>query len=331
MSSAHRPVSVVTTVLDEVDGIAALLGHLTAQARSTDEIVVVDGGSTDGTRELVVETARRDPRIRLVDAPGANIPRGRNVGIEAAGNDVICCTDAGCTPVPGWLDALRVPFDGPRPPDLATGIYRVASSTPVEHALALAGYPYPADAHGAPTLVALWSRLFGRSWDPTMPTGRSVAFTREAWDRVGGFPEHLDTGEDVVFGRRIAATGRAVLVPDAEVTWAQRPSLRATARMYRRYGVGGGRSDDPRVVGRDLVRAVAYLAAPLFLRRGRRAVGAVLGALYVSVPTVRALRDRGVATALLVPPAVALKDVSKAVGVVQGLTSRHPGADIDQQ
>ncbi len=319
---AQRPVTVLTTVLNERDAIDGLLGVLRQQARPGDQILVVDGGSTDGTREAVLDAAVADHRVTLLDAPGSNIPRGRNLGIARARHDVVCCTDAGCVPVDGWLEALRAPFDGPYPPDLVTGIYRVAGDTPVQRALAVAGYPHPDDARHTPALVKLWGRLFGRLWDPTMPTGRSVAFTVAAWRAVGGFPEHLDAGEDVSFGRLVAGQGVAVLAPDAEVAWEQRPTLRATARMYRGYGVGGGRGDDAVVIGRDLVRVAALAMVPWLLRPGRRLAALVAGLVYVSVPTARALRDDGPLVALLVTPAVALKDVAKAVGVAQGLATR---------
>lgn len=317
------PVTVLTTVLDEVDAIGELLATLLAQVGDDDEIVVVDGGSTDGTTDRIRTVARDDARVRLLAAPGTNIPTGRNRGIAAATHAVVCCTDAGCRPHDGWLDALRAPFGRDDPPDLVTGIYRVTGDGPVARALAHAGYPHPDDAHGMSTFVDVWSRLFGRRWDAAMPTGRSVAFRRSAWERVGGFPAHLDTGEDVVFGRQVVATGgRAELAPHAVVDWAQRPTVRTTARMYRRYGVGGGQGDDPLVIGRDLARVAALATAPWFLRPGRRWFAGALGALYVSVPAWRAWRDDGPAAAALVAPAVALKDVAKAYGVLQGLASR---------
>jgi glycosyltransferase involved in cell wall biosynthesis len=42
--------------------------------RDGDEIVVVDGGSTDGTLDLLYGTAHSDPRVRVVSAPGTNSP-----------------------------------------------------------------------------------------------------------------------------------------------------------------------------------------------------------------------------------------------------------------
>ncbi|HEX9375673.1 MAG TPA: glycosyltransferase [Actinomycetota bacterium] len=322
------PLSVVTTVRDEGAALDRLLERLAAQLGPEDEAVVVDGGSTDDTAQRAEAWAVRDPRVRLVDAPETNIPAGRNRGIVAARHDVIACTDAGCEPVEGWLDALRRAFLADPPPDLVTGVYRARARTAFEEAMAVACFPVPEEARRAGPLVRGYGALLGRNFDPTMPTGRSVAFTKEAWRAVGGFPEHLDTAEDVTFGRAIAASGRrCVLAADAEVVWAPRGSVAATARMYERYGEGGALSGDRKLVARDLARAVAYVAGPLallfggrWIRRGTMAAGAA----YLSLPLVRARRRRRpLLVAALVPFALALKDLSKAAGCLRGLRSRR--------
>ena len=318
------PVSVVTTVLDERSAADDLLGSLTRQLGEQDEIIVVDGGSTDGTPEAVREWSGRDGRVRLIEVPGANIPAGRNAGIGAAEHDVVALTDAGCRPVPGWLAAIRAAFGERAPADLVTGVYRVEASTPFEHALAAADYPVPEEARRPGPLVQAYGRLLGRTFDPSMPTGRSVAFTREAWRAAGGFPEHLATAEDVTFGRAVVSAGRrAVLAADAEVSWWQRRTLRETARMYQRYGFGDGLSGDRLLVSRNLARLGAYGGGTaLWLRGGPRTRGAIAiaAAAYLSLPVARALRRaRPALVTALVPAALAVKDVSKAIGCLRGL------------
>jgi glycosyltransferase involved in cell wall biosynthesis len=327
-ASEGPPVSVVTTVRNEGAGIDALLDRLLPQLRPDDELVVVDGGSTDDTAARVHARAEADHRVRLLEAPGTNIPAGRNHGIAQATHEVVACTDAGCRPADGWLGALRRAFAADPRPDLVTGVYRAEARTPSEEAMAVANFPAPEEARRRGPLVRAYGALLGRNFDPSMPTGRSVAFTREAWAAVGGFPEHLDTGEDVTFGRAIAAMGRrCVLAADAEVSWTPRPDLRSTARMYERYGYGGGLSGDRKLVARDVARAAAYVLGPIaFLTGGRwtrRAVSAA-GAAYLSLPIARARkRGRPLLVAALVPFALALKDVAKAVGCIRGLRARR--------
>ncbi|WP_278257927.1 hypothetical protein [Nocardioides convexus] len=169
-------------------------------------------------------------------------------------------------------------------------------------------------------LVRLYGRFLGRAFDASMPTGRSVGFRRAAWRRAGGFPVDLATGEDVLFGREVVATGgEARLVRDAEVSWAQRPTLRDNLVMYRRYGEGSGHSGDARLLGRDLARVAGYAGAVALVARGgrTRALVAAGTAAYLSLPMVRALRGPApLRTAALVPPIAAARDLAKAYGAL---------------
>ena len=56
-----QPVSVIATVLNEVEDIARLVPSLLGQVPAAAEVVVVDGGSTDGTWEWLVDAARDTP------------------------------------------------------------------------------------------------------------------------------------------------------------------------------------------------------------------------------------------------------------------------------
>jgi glycosyltransferase involved in cell wall biosynthesis len=85
-------VSLVATVRDAAPFIGEFLASLEAQTRPPDEVVIVDGGSTDGTAEIL----RQASLVTLLEEPGANIARGRNVGIRAAAHEVIAVSDADC-------------------------------------------------------------------------------------------------------------------------------------------------------------------------------------------------------------------------------------------
>ena len=314
-------VSVIVTVLDEAGGVDALVDAVSAQLRDGDELVVVDGGSRDGTRERLQERARTEPRLRVLAAPGTNISAGRNAGIAAAANEVIATTDVGCRPVGGWLDALRQAFAEEPAPGLAAGNCGVLAETALERAQALACYPDPAESRRPDALVRVYGRLFGQTFDPTLPFARSLAFTRAAWADAGGFPEALGWTEDGVFGRRIAERHPVVFAADALVWWHQRGTVRSTARMYHRYGRGAAESGERQLVVRDGVRALAYALAPVALARRRPAELALLGtgaAAYLSVPLRRAARARARPDALAaIPLALGLKDIGKVSGAVR--------------
>ena len=317
-------ISVVVTVLNDREGLERLLEALAAQERPADEIVVVDGGSTDGTLEAVDHSRFDGLPVRVVRAPDANISAGRNVGVEAATHEWIACTDAGCRPRPGWLAAIDA---ARRDADFVAGVYTVDCQTAFERALAVALYPSPDEIGGSGALVRLWQRIFGRSFAAAGATGRSMAFSKRAWRSVDGFPEHLFAGEDVTFSRAVVRSGwRARLDPGAVVDWRPRRSWRANARMYAVYarggvrGYGGGRSHLLRVAGWALAAGLAASG-----RRGRIAV--LCGAsAYASVPLARARRAGfGPAVWWRVPLVIALKDLAQIAGAAAGVADQARG------
>lgn len=322
------PFTVVTTVLNEADGVDDLLGLVVPQLRPDDRVVVVDGGSTDGTWEALQEWQIREPRIDAVRTPGAGISAGRNIGIGRATTEWVACTDFGCRPGPGWLEGFRRAAATGRY-DLVTGVYEAdGSGSDWERALAAVAYPSPVEQRRRTPLVRAYGRLFGRTYDARLCTGRSVAFTVAAADAAGGFPEHLATAEDVRFGlAAVEAGARPVLTLDAPVTWAQRPTLASNGRMFRGYGRGDGLSGDAVLIGRNLARGLVYGSLPVLAlsRTGRRAALAGLGA-YLSLPLVRAARgNRPIPTAALVPLLGAYRDLMKARGCAEGLLSARRG------
>ena len=328
-------VSVIVTVLNESAVIDGLVEILTGQMRAGDELVIVDGGSSDHTLGKLERWRERDSRVTVHSVPGSNISAGRNHAVARARHQLLVCTDAGCQPSPGWLDGLRAGLAERRAPALVASVPRIAARTPLELAQAAACHPDPDDLRRPSLLVRAYGRLFGTVFDPTLPFARSLAFTRTAWERAGGFPENLGTTEDGVFGRAVSKHGACLATLDADVVWRQRPSLCATYRMYRRYGEGAVQSGDAILRTRDAVRALAYPAALLLLLRAPRRSAPLLlgaGALYLSLP-MRRLGRRGALgrAGALVPVALVTKDVAKVHGAVGGALAgrRHRRAGAD--
>src|SRR5947207_7586661 len=92
-----RPmVTVVIPMLNEHDHIGACLDGFAAQTYPHDllDLVVVDGGSDDGSRQLVDRLALQQPWVRVVDNPARRASAAFNRGIEAAKGEVICLFSA---------------------------------------------------------------------------------------------------------------------------------------------------------------------------------------------------------------------------------------------
>lgn len=231
-----EPVAVVTTVLNEREGIRVLLDGFLAQTRKPEEIVVVDGGSTDGTIEVLRGYAERHPSIRVLVERGANIARGRNVGIRAASATIIAVTDGGCRPELDWLQELVRPLVDGAEYGAVTGARRIVASNRFEKYAGLLSTSTNASVEE--------DRVFH---------GRNSAFRKSLWQAVGGYPEWLYTAEDTLFAQRAKALGcRVALAESAVVSWRPRPTLRKLAKQYFLYGRGTGR------IGMSQAAAVRY-------------------------------------------------------------------------
>lgn len=315
------PVSVIVTVKNEAGSIAGLLDSLAAQTTAPDEVVVVDGGSNDGTVEVVERYRQQGFPITLIVRPGCNISEGRNAAIAAAANEVIAATDAGVRLAPDWLERLIEPFATGNPadgPDVVSGFFVADARSTFEKAMG---------ATVLPSLADVDPRRF-------LPSSRSVAFTRTAWRAAGGYPEWLDYCEDLVFDLALKRMGcRFAFAPGAVAYFRPRSNLRSFFLQYYRYARGDGKADLWR--RRHAIRYATYTMGPLALVLGfwYKGVWLPLGfaaGLYLYAPFRRL---RGMTTgsgiqevlpaALLVPLIRLVGDVAKMIGYPAGVWWRR--------
>lgn len=317
-------VALCLTVLNEADNLDALFASVVAQTLAPDEIVVVDGGSTDDTPVVIGRWQARGLPITFRVSAGANISAGRNLAIAAATAPVVAVTDAGVRLDPGWLGALTAPFAGSDRPEVVAGFFRSDPRTAFEAALG---------ATTLPTVEEIRPERF-------YPSSRSVAFTRRAWERAGGYPEWLDYCEDLLFDFALEDAGcRRAWAPEATVYFRPRSSPGAFFRQYYRYARGDGKADLWRK--RHAVRYATYVGLPLGLLIARRRPWlfgplALAAAAYVRRPYARlaptlaelSLTDRIVALAW-VPAIRVIGDAAKMSGYPVGLAWRlRHGSEI---
>ncbi|MGE5138494.1 MAG: glycosyltransferase [Rudaea sp.] len=239
-----RPaVTLICTVKNEATSLPRLLDSLLAQTCRPQQVVIADGGSTDETRR-VIEQYRSRVELLLLDCPGANISQGRNAAIAQAAGPVIASTDAGVRLDPHWLEELVRPFEAPQPPDVVSGFFLPDPQGAFETALAATTLPAERDIRPARFL----------------PSSRSVAFRKSAWQQAGRYPEWLDYSEDLVFDLALRDAGlKFVFAPAARVYFRPRSNLRQFARQYYLYARGDGKAN--LWFKRHMVRYLTYLGA----------------------------------------------------------------------
>jgi cellulose synthase/poly-beta-1,6-N-acetylglucosamine synthase-like glycosyltransferase len=304
-------VAVIATVLNERDGIQVLLDAFLTQTRVPDEIVVVDGGSTDGTIEVLKGYAQAHPILKLHVEPGVNIARGRNIAIHRSRCSIVAVTDGGCHPEPNWLEELVRPMLDEPGYGAVTGARRIVGANRFE---AFAG--------------VLSTSVNAATESERMFHGRNSAFRKSVWAQVGGYPEWLYTAEDTLFARRAKALGcRVALAEGAVVSWRPRPNLRKLCKQYYLYGRGTGR------IGLTDIRTVTYhlrnhalwmlplVLAPFYPWLLLVSV-AVLTFMYATLvkPVLAAVRERTSANGagLYVPLIVMARSLCNNVGQLVG-------------
>ena len=87
-------ISVVVPVYNVEDCLEWCLDSLRGQTLEDIEIICVNDGSTDGSRELLGKCAERDRRIRIIDQENGGLSSARNTGIRAATSDYVCFLDS---------------------------------------------------------------------------------------------------------------------------------------------------------------------------------------------------------------------------------------------
>ncbi|HET9017393.1 MAG TPA: glycosyltransferase [Thermomicrobiaceae bacterium] len=221
-------VAVVVPVLDERDRLAPCLDGLVAQGPEVAEILVVDGGSTDGTPELVAAHAARDSRIRLIDA--SPVPAGWNgkpwglqVGLETSRPTAtwVLMVDADVRPAPALARSLAAHARRTRVPALSAATLQTVSG--------------PAEALLHPSLLTTLVYRFGipgratRRVAAVQANGQCFLARRDLLVATGAIARARDSRcEDVTMARVLAADGH-------EVGFYEAGDL-VTARMYATVG-----------------------------------------------------------------------------------------------
>ncbi|MBI3577298.1 glycosyltransferase [Candidatus Gottesmanbacteria bacterium] len=199
MNSNKPPtISVVIPAYNEEKYLPKTLESVAKLDRKADEVVVIDGGSTDATAKVA-----RSLGAIVITTQHQGIGYARQKGVEAGRSDIMAFTDAD-TIVPGnWLTKIEAilvrsgvvgVFGGFRVPD-GPWFYRFYINViqpPFNQILYWMGLP--------------------------MASGQNLAFWKEKAMSVGGFPTDYKIAEDIEMARRLQTVGKVVYLPNLVVS-----------------------------------------------------------------------------------------------------------------
>src|SRR6266481_4655496 len=226
----HTPfVSVLMPVRNEGSFIERSLGAVLAQDYPRDriEIIVADGLSTDGTREIMKAMREKNPIMTLVDNPGKIVSTGLNAALRLAKGEIVVRVDGhtviACDYVRECVTALEQSgADNVSGPMRAIGDgffgQAVASATSSPFGVGGARFHYSEN----------------EEW---VDTGYLGAWRRDVFKRVGVFDEEMIRNQDDEFNYRLrAAGGKILLNPRIKSRYYNRATIRSLWRQYFQYG-----------------------------------------------------------------------------------------------
>ncbi len=222
--------TVIIPLLDDVAGIGECLASIRAQRGAQSrivEILVADGGSSDGSRELVQEMRRDDDRIQLLENPDRFVPTGLNQAIRIARGEVIVRVDSHTTIERDYVDtavAVLAASDA----DVVGGPMRPRGQTPFGEAVAWA-------------LCSRWGIGGSRFHDETAEGEADGVylgvFPRATFERFGAYDVRFQRNQDDELTYRIREQGgRVWLSPTLRSRYTPRHDLRSLVRQFHGYG-----------------------------------------------------------------------------------------------
>lgn len=239
-----KEVSFIATVFNEIESIPSFLESLFSQKVLPGEVVIVDGGSTDGTFEKIKTIIEQNIGERLIkkkgiyhcsktkdgssisykllQSKGANISEGRNIAATNSTGKIICVSDAGCLLEKSWLDEVTKPIrKGSH--EFCGGITLALAENVLQKAL-------------ASCIIHKAEEIDGKKF---MPSSRNLCFLKNTFRQIGGYPEYMDYGEDMKLNFLLRDKGISIgFIPEAKVFWRMRKDLPSIFRQFFRYAKG---------------------------------------------------------------------------------------------
>lgn len=235
-------VSLCITILNEAQTILSLLQALLEQTASPEEIIIVDGGSTDATVEILrskvttIATRKKAAQRLIIDGWLSNHKKkiavrcyhikgnrsiGRNLAITNATHDWIAITDAGCVPHPDWLEQL-IKTQLSSKAVVVAGYYDAVTHSPLQEAI-------------VPYVLVMPDKVDAKKF---LPATRSMLIHKKIWKQAGGFDTGLSDNEDYAFANKIARLTTISFAKAAKVSWLPPENLQQFHQMIFRFARG---------------------------------------------------------------------------------------------
>ena len=247
--------SVVIVTYNSAGEIRRCVNALLPTLKETDEVILIDNASQDGTREILAELEKEHFQVRtILNRKNLGFSAAANQGIRASEKDLVVLLNPDVVVTPGWLEKVAVHFDG------ETGAVGPVSNIAAQ--LQNVAFYLPQEDQSRPLDVAALSekieaRFSGQARETKLLTGFCLALHKKAIEKVGLLDEQLFLGnEDLDYSLRLREAGFKMkialdtfvyheaqrsfrtLPEEQKRAWMQESLDRFYAKLEKKYGAG---------------------------------------------------------------------------------------------
>ncbi len=316
-------VSIVIPCRNERDQIKATLETILAQESPPGgfEVIVVDGMSNDGTRQVLERVARGDRRLKLIENPERTTACGMNTGIRHARGEYIAIMGAHNRYASDYLCSSLKVLQETRADNVGGTMLCVGESR-LQKAIAIAHHS------GFAVGGARWHNI---NYEGPADTVFGGMYRRDVFDRIGLFDEELVRNQDDEFNLRLSRAGGKIWHSRRIKSWyTPRSSLRDLFRQYVQYGYWKVRVIQKHklpasvrhvVPGCFVLSLLILLLAGIFFPPAGWALFAVLSIYLVCnlIASLITAGQNGIALLTLLPMVFAVYHFGYGCGFVRGI------------
>lgn len=226
-------ISIICPIYQEGKFISSFLESIIAQDCEKDdfEVLLIDGMSTDGTRDIILEYSRKIPYFHLIDNPMHTVPYALNSGIKKAKGEIIIRLDAHCKYPNNYISELAKQLIILNA-DNVGGLWHTIPANDSSEAISIAecsSHPFGVGGSEHKTGTHTIHKV------DTVPFG---CYKRELFNNIGLFDEELTRNQDDEFNGRLIKNGGSIyIIPDIIIEYTARENLKKMRKMYYQYGL----------------------------------------------------------------------------------------------
>jgi succinoglycan biosynthesis protein ExoA len=325
-------VSIVIPVRDEAAFIADLVAAVLEQDYPANrvEVIVADGQSTDGTREILANLQREHPRLIVIENPGRIVSTGLNIAVARSRGDIIIRIDGHARIASDFLRE-NVALLAAHPEAWSVG-------GPIRHAATTTLGKAAAVAMSHPLGVGNALHRYP-AFEGYVESAQFPAIRRWVFDRIGMFDERLVRNQDDEFNYRLRrAGGKIYISPRVQYRYLVRERIGQLFKQYFQYGFWRipviEKHRRPTTL-RQMAPTLFYLACVVLAMTGlwwHKPLLAIILPIPYAIALILAgassLRTNDLRVSSCVPLAIATMHAGYALGLAYGIWARffHSGA-----